>query len=99
MNRPGTPLSVASEKRTFMPGVIMAARAIIGTAPREFPLGGTLSYSNWTFQLLSARVRWTLGQASILGGRLHVCAKSRNCSGRRGDPNVAAGEFGEDVEG
>src|SRR3954447_21235659 len=23
----------------------------------------------------------------------------RNCSGRRGDPNVAAGEFGEDVEG
>src|SRR3954447_9849847 len=22
-----------------------------------------------------------------------------NCSGRRGDPNVAAGEFGEDVEG
>src|SRR3954451_15422612 len=43
----------------------MAARAIIGTAPREFPLGGTVSYSNWTFQLLSARVRWALGQASI----------------------------------
>src|SRR3954453_23634840 len=43
----------------------MAARAIIGTAPREFPLGGTVSYSNWTFQLLSARVRWALGKASI----------------------------------
>src|SRR4051812_36350405 len=43
----------------------MAARAIIGTAPREFPLGGTVSYSNWTFQLLSAHVRWALGQASI----------------------------------
>src|SRR3954452_4333904 len=31
----------------------MAARAIIGTAPREFPLGGTVSYSNWIFQLLA----------------------------------------------
>src|SRR3954447_19770090 len=48
MNRPGTPLSVASEKRTFKPGVIMAAPAIIGTVPRKFPLGGTLSHSNWT---------------------------------------------------
>src|SRR3954468_13216655 len=55
----------------------MAARAIIGTAPRKFPLGGTASYSNWTFQLSSARVRWALGQASILDGRLHVCAKGR----------------------
>src|SRR3954447_22315861 len=71
MNRPGTPLSVASEKRTSMPGVIMAAHAIIGTVLRKFPLGGTLSYSNWTFQLLSAPVRRALGQASILGGRLH----------------------------
>src|SRR3954468_3850268 len=52
MNRPGTPLSVASEKRMSMPGVIMAAHAIIGTVLRKFPLGGTLSYSNWTFQLL-----------------------------------------------
>jgi hypothetical protein len=62
----------------------MAAPAIIGTAPREFPLGGTVSYSNWTFQLLSARVRWALGQASILDGRLHVCAKGRGPMGQEG---------------
>src|SRR3954470_22665527 len=62
----------------------MAARAIIGTAPREFPLGGTVSYSNWTFQLLNARVRWALGQASILHGRLHACAKGRGSMGQEG---------------
>src|SRR3954447_7756391 len=84
MNRPGTPLSVASEKRMSMPGVIMAAHAIIGTVLRKFPLSGTLSYSNWTFQLLSARVRRALGQASILGGRLHVCAKTSRVDGSRG---------------
>src|SRR3954464_10204315 len=45
-----------------MPGVIMAAHAIIGTVLRKFPLSGTLSYSKLefpTFRRTCPKGSWT----------------------------------------
>src|SRR3954452_20123607 len=99
MNRPGTPLSVASEKRTFKPGVIMAARGIIATVPRKFPLGGTLSHSNWTSNNRARVSDADLDERPFLDGRSH---DPGNVGGRRvqvGDAPTARPRGGRRIRG
>src|SRR3954451_11458731 len=68
--------------------------------------GGAPSHPDWYHNLTAAGAaevevgteRYPVTVTEVTGAdRDRIYAG--NCSGRRGDPNVAAGEFGEDVEG
>src|SRR3954454_17619975 len=80
-----------------LPSVVSAPHSDGGTSPRAV-------YVNVSAPHTLCRSNYAHGCA-VFTGRCRDLSEhqkwrpSGNCSGRRGDPSVTAGEFGEDVEG